>query len=160
MDQSMFELIVNGITHGVDVEADTPLLWVLREQLQLTGSKYGCGIASCGACSVLIDGKAVRACVTPLSSVIGKPVTTIEGLADTLYHPLQQAWIENQVPQCGYCQSGQIINALALLKTIPQPSNADIDLAMKGIICRCGTYTRIRKAIHRAGELMRKGDES
>lgn len=156
----MFEIIVNGTAHEVDVDADTPLLWVLREQLKLTGSKYGCGIASCGACSVLVDGEATRACVTPVSSLSGKPVTTIEGLAETLYHPVQQAWIENQVPQCGYCQSGQIINALALLTAIPKPSNADIDNAMQGIICRCGTYTRIRKAIHRAGELMREERES
>ncbi|MDH5182581.1 MAG: (2Fe-2S)-binding protein [Gammaproteobacteria bacterium] len=156
----MFEVIVNGTAHEVDVDADTPLLWVLREQLKLTGSKYGCGIASCGACSVLVDGQVSRACVTPVSSVVGKPVTTIEGLAGNRYHPIQQAWIENQVPQCGYCQSGQIINTLALLNANPEPTDADIDHAMQGIICRCGTYSRIRKAIHRAGELMREAEES
>lgn len=156
----MFKVIVNGTVHEVDVDADTPVLWVLREQLKLTGSKYGCGIASCGACSVLVDGQVIRACITPVSTVAGKTITTIEGLAGTLYHPIQQAWIEHQVPQCGYCQSGQIINALALLTTIPNPSDTDIDHAMKGIICRCGTYSRIRKAIHRAGELMREVKES
>lgn len=150
----MAELIINGTTHTVNTDGDTPLLWVLREQLNLTGSKYGCGIASCGACSVLVNGRAVRACVTPISSLTGKAITTIEGLATNRYHPLQQAWIEHQVPQCGYCQSGQIINALALLMEIPNPSDTDIDLAMKDVLCRCGTYTRIRKAIHRASELM------
>lgn len=156
----MFEVNVNGIMHEVNVESDTPLLWVLREQLNLTGSKFGCGIASCGACSVLVDRQATRACITPVSSVVGKAITTIEGLSGARYHPIQQAWIENQVPQCGYCQSGQIINALALLMAIPEPSNADIDKAMQGVICRCGTYNRIRKAIHRASKLMRETQES
>lgn len=150
----MFEVTVNGRIHQFDVDADTPLLWVLREQLKLTGTKFGCGIASCGACSVLVENQVTRACVTPVSSVVGKSITTIEGLSGSRYHPIQQAWIENQVPQCGYCQSGQIINTLALLTEIPEPSNADIDRAMQGIICRCGTYGRIRKAIHRASELM------
>jgi len=150
----MFEINVNGIKHEIDIEADTPLLWVLREQLKLTGTKFGCGIASCGACSILVDNRVTRACVTPISSAAGKSITTIEGLSGSRYHPIQQAWIENQVPQCGYCQSGQIINTLALLTENPEPSNADIDRAMQGIICRCGTYGRIRKAIHRASELM------
>ena len=145
-------LIVNGIASTVDVEPDTPLLWVLRDSLKLTGTKYGCGIAQCGACTVLIDGQALRSCSTPLSAVAGKSVTTIEGLSVEGTHPVQLAWIEHDVPQCGYCQSGQIMAAVALLKETPKPTDADINRAMTNI-CRCGTYPRIRAAIHRAAEL-------
>ena len=145
-------LIVNGIASTVDVEPDTPLLWVLRDSLKLTGTKYGCGIAQCGACTVLIDGQALRSCSTPLSAVAGKSITTIEGLSVEGTHPVQLAWIEHDVPQCGYCQSGQIMAAVALLKETPKPTDADINRAMTNI-CRCGTYPRIRAAIHRAAEL-------
>ena len=145
-------LIVNGIASTVDVEPDTPLLWVLRDSLKLTGTKYGCGIAQCGACTVLIDGQALRSCSTPLSAVAGKSVTTIEGLSVEGTHPVQLAWIEHDVPQCGYCQSGQIMAAVALLKETAKPTDADINRAMTNI-CRCGTYPRIRAAIHRAAEL-------
>ena len=145
-------LIVNGIASAVDVEPDTPLLWVLRDSLKLTGTKYGCGIAQCGACTVLIDGQALRSCSTPLSAVAGKSITTIEGLSVDGTHPVQLAWIEHDVPQCGYCQSGQIMAAVALLKETPKPTDADINRAMTNI-CRCGTYPRIRAAIHRAAEL-------
>jgi len=145
-------LIVNGIASTVDVEPDTPLLWVLRDSLKLTGTKYGCGIAQCGACTVLIDGQALRSCSTPLSAVAGKSITTIEGLSVDGTHPVQLAWIEHDVPQCGYCQSGQIMAAVALLKETPKPTDADINRAMTNI-CRCGTYPRIRAAIHRAAEL-------
>lgn len=140
---------VNGVQQTVDVDPSKPLLWVIREQLELTGTKFGCGIAQCGACTVHIDGQALRSCVTPVSAVEGKQVTTIEGLgsqADGL-HPLQQAWIDHQVPQCGYCQSGQLMSASALLANNPNPSDADIDSAMRGNICRCGMYGRIRGAI-------------
>ena len=145
-------LIVNGIASTVDVEPDTPLLWVLRDSLKLTGTKYGCGIAQCGACTVLIDGQALRSCSTPLSAVAGKSITTIEGLSVDGTHPVQLAWIEHDVPQCGYCQSGQIMAAVALLKETAKPTDADISRAMTNI-CRCGTYPRIRAAIHRAAEL-------
>ena len=145
-------LIVNGIARTVDVEPDTPLLWVLRDSLKLTGTKYGCGIAQCGACTVLIDGQALRSCSIPLSAVAGKSVTTIEGLSVEGTHPVQLAWIEHDVPQCGYCQSGQIMAAVALLKETAKPTDADINRAMTNI-CRCGTYPRIRAAIHRAAEL-------
>ena len=145
-------LIVNGMAHAVDVEPDTPLLWVLRDSLKLTGTKYGCGIAQCGACTVLIDGQATRACMTPVSAVIGKAVITIEGLSADGTHPVQLAWIEFDVPQCGYCQSGQIMATVALLKKNPKPTDADINANMDNI-CRCGTYPRIRQAIHRAAEL-------
>lgn len=150
----MTRLKLNGRT--VDVEADPamPLLWVLRDVLGLTGTKYGCGMALCGACTVHVNGEAVRACVTPLAAVADQPITTIEGLADDRSHPVQQAWIEHDVPQCGYCQSGQIMSAAALLAKTPQPTDADIDAAMSGNICRCGTYPRIRKAIHRAAEIV------
>jgi len=143
-------LIVNGMAHSVDVEPDTPLLWVLRDSLKLTGTKYGCGIAQCGACTVLIDGHAARSCSVALSDAVGKAITTIEGLDRT--HPVQLAWIEFDVPQCGYCQSGQIMAAVALLKRTAKPTDADIDRSMDNI-CRCGTYLRIRKAVHRAAEL-------
>jgi isoquinoline 1-oxidoreductase subunit alpha len=153
----MIKLTVNGRSQDVDVAGDTPLLWVLRDTLGLTGTKYGCGKALCGACTVHIDGAPTRSCVTPVQSADGKSVTTIEGLSGDRSHPVQQAWIEIDVPQCGYCQSGQIMSAAALLANNPAPSDADIDTAMAGNICRCGTYPRIRKAIHRAVQL--KGKE-
>jgi len=146
-----FEL--NGKPQTVDVNPSMPLLWVLRDTLGMTGTKFGCGMALCGSCTVHINGEATRSCVTPVSSVAGKRVTTIEGLSPDRSHPVQQAWIELDVPQCGYCQSGQIMAAVALLAKKPQPSDADIDAAMSGNICRCGTYQRIRKAIHRAAQL-------
>ena len=144
---------VNGERQTVDVDPAKPLLWVLREQLALTGTKFGCGIAQCGACTVHIDGVAMRSCVTPVSDVVGRRVTTIEGLSSESgeLHPLQQAWIDHQVPQCGYCQSGQLMSATALLVDNPNPSDADIDAAMSGNICRCGMYGRIREAIKAAG---------
>ena len=145
-------LIVNGSAYTVDVEPETPLLWVLRDSLKLTGTKFGCGIAQCGACTVLIDGQATRSCSIPASAVAGKTVTTIEGLSADGTHPVQLAWIELDVPQCGYCQSGQIMAAVALLKEKPKPTDADINREMTNI-CRCGTYPRIRAAIHRAAEL-------
>lgn len=143
---------VNGERQTVDVDPAKPLLWVLREQLALTGTKFGCGIAQCGACTVHIDGVAMRSCVTPVSDVDGRQVTTIEGLSSESgeLHPLQQAWIDHQVPQCGYCQSGQLMSATALLADNPNPSDADIDAAMSGNICRCGMYGRIRQAIKAA----------
>ena len=146
-------LMVNGTSHTVDVEPETPLLWVLRDNIGLTGTKYGCGIAMCGACTVHIDGRRAFSCMTRVSSAVGKEVTTIEGLSDDNSHPLQVAWIEEDVPQCGYCQSGQIMAAAALLSQRPNPSDLDIDDAMSSNICRCGTYARIRKAIHRAAEI-------
>ena len=145
-------LRINGQDKQVDVPEDMPLLWVLRDRLDLTGTKFGCGIGSCGACTVHLDGVAVRSCQTPAVAAAGKAVTTIEGLSSDGSHPVQQAWIEAQVPQCGYCQSGQIMSAAALLVTNPNPSDSDIDTAMSGNLCRCGTYQRIRKAIHRAAE--------
>ena len=148
----MIELLVNGKPHPVDVAPDTPLLWVLRDTLALTGTKYGCGMAQCGACTVHLDGQAVRSCSTPVSAAAGKKVTTIEGLSADGSHPLQQAWVAEQVPQCGYCQSGQIMQAAALLTQTPKPTDAEIDAAMAGNICRCGTYQRIRAAIHRAAK--------
>ena len=153
----MLLLIVNGKNYQVDVQVDTPLLWVIRESLGLTGTKYGCGKALCGACTVLVDGKAVRSCVTPVSAVVGKQIVTIEGLSPDSGHPVQQAWIAEDVPQCGYCQSGQILSATALLAANPKPSDADIDQAMSANLCRCGTYQRIKKAIHRAAETMAAG---
>jgi isoquinoline 1-oxidoreductase alpha subunit len=144
-------LIVNGSAYTADVEPETPLLWVLRDSLKLTGTKYGCGIAQCGACTVLIDNQAIRSCSFPVSAVGGAPVTTIEGLSSDGTHPVQLAWIDLDVPQCGYCQSGQIMAAVALLKQKPKPTDADIDALMTNI-CRCGTYLRIRQAIHKAAE--------
>ena len=141
---------LNGKSQTVDVSPEMPLLWVLRDTLNLTGTKFGCGIAQCGACTVHINGAATRSCVTPISAVAGKQVTTIEGLSADGSHAVQKAWIEEDVPQCGYCQSGQIMSAVALLAKKPNPTDADIDTAMSGNICRCGTYQRIRKAIHRA----------
>jgi aerobic-type carbon monoxide dehydrogenase small subunit (CoxS/CutS family) len=149
----MIKLSVNGKVLEVDVEEDTPLLWVLRDTIGLTGTKYGCGMALCGACTVHVDGDPIRACVTPVSSIVGRKVTTIEGLSTDRSHPVQKAWMEIDVPQCGYCQSGQIMSAAALLAKNPKPSDADIDAAMSGNLCRCGTYQRIRAAIHRAAEL-------
>ncbi len=146
----MISLTVNGTSQRVDVSSDTPLLWVLRDNLGLTGTKYGCGMALCGACTVHVDGQAVRSCVMPISAAAGKSVLTIEGLSRDGSHPLQRAWIAEEVPQCGYCQSGQIMAAAILLREHPRPSDADIDDAMSGNICRCGTYQRIRRAIHRA----------
>ena len=147
------KLNINGKSHDVDVEAEKPLLWVLRENVELTGTKYGCGISKCGACTVHIDGKPVRSCNTPVASAVGKKITTIEGLSPDGTHPVQVAWTELTVPQCGYCQSGQIMSATALLERTPKPSNREIDVAMAGNICRCGTYQSIRAAIHRASEL-------
>ena len=140
---------INGIAQSVDVDPSKPLLWVIREQLSLSGTKFGCGIGQCGACTVHVDGQAIRSCLTPVSSVEGKEVTTIEGLvsASGELHPVQQAWIDHQVPQCGYCQSGQIMSASALLARSPQPTDKEIDGALRGNICRCGMYGRIRKAI-------------
>ncbi len=144
----MIEINVNGARHEVDAAPDTPLLWVIRENLGLTGTKYGCGIAQCGACTVHLNGRPVRSCVTPLTAAAGAEITTIEGLArDGELHPVQQAWIDHQVPQCGYCQSGQIMSAVALLAENPRPDDAAINAAMNGNICRCGMYGRIRKAI-------------
>jgi isoquinoline 1-oxidoreductase alpha subunit len=147
-------IIVNNRTLEVDAAPDTPLLWVLRDHLGMTGTKYGCGMALCGACTVHIEGVAMRSCVLPLKALEGKTITTIEGLSPSRAHPVQRAWIELDVPQCGYCQSGQIMSAAALLRNNPSPSDAEIDAAMAGNICRCGTYSRIRKAIHRAAELL------
>jgi len=150
----VISLEVNGKKYEVDVRPDTPLLWVIREKLGLTGTKYGCGMALCGACTVHVDGEAVRSCVTPVSSINGKRITTIEGIGTMKEgRAIQKAWIADEVPQCGYCQSGQIMAAAALLKEKPQPNDADIDDFMSEIICRCGTYQRIRRAIHRAAKL-------
>ncbi len=146
----MISLIVNGAAREVDTDPATPLLWVLRDTLGLTGTKYGCGIAACGACTVHVAGEAVRACITPLSAVAGKAVTTIEGLSKDSSHPVQRAWAALDVPQCGFCQSGQIMQAVALLAKNPKPTDADIDQAMAGVLCRCGTYTRVRRAIKQA----------
>jgi isoquinoline 1-oxidoreductase subunit alpha len=151
----MITFMLNGTSVSVDVEADTPLLWVIRESLGLTGTKFGCGISQCGACTVHINGVPVRSCVTPITTLEGQTVTTIEGLGQDGLHAVQQAWIEANVPQCGYCQSGQIMSAAALLETSPDPTDAEINVAMSGNICRCGMYGRIRSAIHRAAELKR-----
>jgi aerobic-type carbon monoxide dehydrogenase small subunit (CoxS/CutS family) len=152
----MINLTINGKSESVEAADDTPLLWVLRDTLGLTGTKYGCGMALCGACTVHVDGAPTRSCVLPLSAAAGKSITTIEGLSVDRSHPVQRAWIELDVPQCGYCQSGQIMSAVALLKNTPAPTDGDIDTAMAGNLCRCGTYVRIRKAIHRAAELASK----
>jgi isoquinoline 1-oxidoreductase subunit alpha len=152
-------LKVNGMRYEVDVSPDTPLLWVIRENLGLTGTKYGCGIAQCGACTVHVNGEAVRSCVTPVASIVGKDVVTIEGLSPDGTHPVQLAWIADDVPQCGYCHSGQIMSAAALLRENSRPTDADIDDAMSGNICRCGTYQRIRRAIHRAAGMMARGGQ-
>lgn len=154
----MVKLRVNRKEHAVEVAPDTPLLWVLRETLGLTGTRFGCGMAQCGACTVHLDGEAVRACVTPVSRAAGKEVTTIEGLSRDLSHPLQRAWIAEEVPQCGWCQSGQIMAAAVLLRENPRPTDDDIDDAMTGNLCRCGTYQRIRRAIHLAAKLKAEGE--
>jgi isoquinoline 1-oxidoreductase subunit alpha len=153
----MITLNLNGRDTTLDVDEDVPLLWVLRDIAGLTGTKYGCGMALCGACTVHLEGAPVRSCVTPVRAASGKRVTTIEGLSSDNSHPVQRAWIELDVPQCGYCQSGQIMSAAALLAQNPQPTDADIDAAMAGNICRCGTYQRIRAAIHRAASLKQGG---
>ena len=150
----MVNIIVNGTSREIDIEGDTPLLWVLREELGLTGTKFACGIAECGACTVHVNGEAIRSCVTPVSTVAGRQITTIEGLSSDSSHPVQQAWLTEQVPQCGYCQSGQIMATVAFLKTTPNPTDADIDAGLTNI-CRCGTYERLRRAVHRAAALMR-----
>lgn len=151
-----YNLSVNGKKYTVDADPDTPLLWVIRDYVGLKGTKFGCGMALCGACTVHLDGQPIRSCSTPVSTVKAtNKITTIEGISNNTEHAVQKAWIEAQVPQCGYCQSGQIMSAVALLKTNPNPSDSDIDEAMSGNICRCGTYPRIRKAIHRAAELMK-----
>jgi isoquinoline 1-oxidoreductase alpha subunit len=145
----MIKMNVNGVDHTVEIEADTPLLWALRDALGLTGSKFGCGIGACGACMVLLEGKATRSCLVPISAVAGKAITTIEGLSRDRSHPVQQAWIAESVPQCGYCQSGMVLAAVSLLERIPHPTDAQIDTAMTNL-CRCGTYNQVRRAIHRA----------
>ncbi|GMV31479.1 MAG: isoquinoline 1-oxidoreductase subunit alpha [Rhodanobacteraceae bacterium] len=149
----MVSFTINGKPQQFDVPDDMPLLWVLRDLAGLTGTKFGCGMAQCGACTVHVDGAPVRACVMPVSAAAGKAVTTIEGLSSDATHPVQRAWAELDVVQCGYCQSGQIMSAVALLKATPEPSDADIDAALSGNLCRCGTYQRIRAAVHRAAEL-------
>jgi len=147
------KLQVNGSEHEVDAPPDMPLLWVLRDLLGMTGTKFGCGIAQCGACTVHVDGSPLRSCVTPVEAIAGKRITTIEGLSADGSHPVQRAWAELDVVQCGYCQSGQIMSAVALLAEVPSPSDEDIDNALSGNLCRCGTYQRIRAAVHRAAEL-------
>jgi aerobic-type carbon monoxide dehydrogenase small subunit (CoxS/CutS family) len=145
-------LHVNGSSRTIDVDPDTPLLWALRDELELTGTKFGCGMAQCGACTVHVNGTPTRSCSVPVGQLAGKKITTIEGLSPDRSHALQKAWIEEDVPQCGYCQSGQLMSAAALLAKNPDPTDADIDAAMSGNICRCGTYNRIRRAIHRAAK--------
>jgi len=143
-------LEVNGSGHTIDVDPDMPLLWAIRDVIGLTGTKFGCGIAECGACTVHLDGEAIRSCITPVSAVEGSKITTVEGLSTDGTHPVQKAWIAEEAPQCGYCQSGQVMSAAGLLASNPRPSDSDIDRAMSGNICRCGTYDRMRLAIHRA----------
>ncbi len=152
----MITLKINGQTHNIEVDPNTPILWVVREQIGLTGTKFGCGIAQCGACTVHLNGKPIRSCVTPIQAVAHQEITTIEGIGRVKgkLHAVQQAWIDEQVPQCGYCQSGQIMSAAALLAANSEPTDADIDRAMSGNICRCGTYPRIRKGIKRAAALL------
>ncbi len=152
-------LTVNGTPRTVDVPADMPLLWVIRDVLDLKGTKFGCGAAQCGACTVHLNGTATRSCVLPAAAVAGARITTIEGLSDSASHPLQKAWMELDVPQCGYCQAGQLMSAAALLDRTPKPTDADIDAAMNGNICRCATYTRIREGIHRAAALAANQDQ-
>ncbi len=154
----MITLNINDENHALDVDPQTPLLWVIREQVGLIGTKFGCGIAQCGACTVHLDGTPVRACVIPAQVAVGRSITTIEGVGSVQegLHPVQQAWIDEQVPQCGYCQSGQVMSAVALLNTNPTPTDADIDEAMSGNICRCGTYPRIRRGIKRAATVIEK----
>ncbi len=147
---AIFNLKINGKKHQVDVDPSTPMLWVLRDHLKMMGTKFGCGVAQCGACTIHVDGEAVRSCITFVDSVGGKEITTIEGLSENGDHPVQKAWLEHDVSQCGYCQPGQIMSAVALLKVNPFPTDGEIELAMSGNICRCGTYTRIKKAIKTA----------
>jgi isoquinoline 1-oxidoreductase subunit alpha len=151
-----YKLTINGKSYVVEAEPSMPLLWAIRDLAKLTGTKYGCGMAQCGACTVHLNDTPIRSCQTPVAAAVGKPITTIEGLSADNSHPVQQAWIAEQVPQCGYCQSGQIMAATALLKRNPNPTDKDIDTAMQGNICRCGTYPRIRKAIHRAASIMKE----
>lgn len=151
----MITLNINNKAYQVDASPEMPLLWAIRDMVQLTGTKFGCGIAQCGACTVHIDGMPVRSCSFPVIAAVGKKITTIEGLSEKVGLAVQKAWVELQVPQCGYCQSGQIMSATALLKSKPNPTEADIDIAMQGNLCRCGTYQRVRSAIHRAAELIR-----
>lgn len=153
------KLSINRKEYAVSVQPDTPLLWVIRENLGLTGTKFGCGVAICGACTVHMDGEAIRSCTTPVSDAVGKEITTIEGLSADGSHPVQKAWIEEDVPQCGYCHSGQIMSAAALLAQNPAPTDADIDDAMTDNLCRCGTYQRIRSAIHRAARIAAEGGQ-
>jgi isoquinoline 1-oxidoreductase alpha subunit len=150
----MISLKVNGTTHNLDIDEETPLLWAIRDNVGLTGTKFGCGIAQCGACTVFVDGQALRSCVTPVSAVAGSEITTIEGLAGREAEAVQAAWTTRDVPQCGYCQSGQVMSAIALLKENKKPTDRDIDLAMNGNICRCATYVRIRAAIHDAARAL------
>lgn len=155
------KLIINRTEHLIKAASDTPLLWVLRDELELTGTKYGCGIGVCGSCTVLVDGEPMRSCLTPISQLEGRRITTIEGISEDNSHPVQRAWEALQVPQCGYCQSGQILTAIALLQKDDEPSDKAIDQAMSGVICRCGTYPRIRKAIKQAAaEIGNKGEQS
>ena len=151
----VYEININSKPYTVDVEANMPLLWVIRDFVGLTGTKFGCGIAQCGACTVHLEGNPIRSCSFPVAAAVGKKITTIEGISENVDHAIQKAWIELQVPQCGYCQSGQIMSAVALLKKKPSPTDADIDAAMQGNLCRCGTYQRVRSAIHRASELIK-----
>jgi isoquinoline 1-oxidoreductase subunit alpha len=153
----MIQITVNQKQYSVDVPPDMPLLWVIRDVIGLTGTKYGCGMAQCGACTIHLNGEAVRSCVTPVSKAFNKKITTIEGLSKDNSHPIQKAWLLEDAPQCGYCQSGQIMSAAVLLKENPNPTDQDIDDAMSGNICRCGTYPRIRKAIHTAAKLQKEG---
>lgn len=155
----MANIILNGKPMIADVESDTPLLWVIRDELNMTGTKFGCGIGTCGACTVHVGGRATRSCITPISSVEGAEITTIEGLSENGDHPLQESWKNLQVPQCGYCQSGQIMQAAALLKDIPSPTDKDIDAVMGGNLCRCMTYVRIRSAIHEAANVIKENND-
>lgn len=154
---SQVSLNINGQDHSLEVPPDMPLLWVLRDRLDMVGSKYGCGIGICGSCTVLVDGRAVQSCMLPAAKMEGKKIVTIEGFAPDGNHPVQRAWNEEDVPQCGYCQGGQLLTAAALLERNPQPSDKDIDEAMSGVLCRCGTYFRIRKAIKRAAQYAAEG---
>ena len=149
---SIFDLRINGQSHIIDADEAMPLLWALRDLIGLTGTKFSCGIGLCGSCTVLVEGKPIRSCVTPVSAVTGKAIITIEGLSEDASHPVQKAWLEERVTQCGYCQPGQILSAVELLNKNPNPSDADIDAAMGNVLCRCGTYQRIRAAIHRAAQ--------
>ena len=156
----MISLNVNGVNHQVDVDPSTPILWVVREKIKLTGSKFGCGAGLCGACTIHLDGKPIRSCSTPVSAAENKKITTIEGIGtlESGLHPIQQAWLDEQVPQCGYCQSGQMMSAVALLNENPSPTDEDINQAMKGNICRCGMYGRIKKGIHRASTIIQSSN--